>query len=379
MTAIGGLAVLTSQAAAQRAPSLGWVRMPGAEACISTRALAERVERRLQRDVFVSASQSELAVEGRVAPGDGPNSWVATLVMSDPDGRVLGQRELRAEGQRCAVLDESLTLVIAIAIDPGSGLGSTVGAAATGTQGGDPGALSDGTERLIEQLGLTETDEQTLIAELTLTGPDTPGSQPAASGDPEGNLKTRPSPEAARPPSRRSTDRKSDEIQLSASGGALMGALPRPAATLSASLSIVSTSFWALDLGLELALPQTQLTNVGTATFSLFAAQASLCPVRPQLGALALRLCVGSRLGILFAEGENFERNETPAGTWAELLGAAKFIYYFKKWFVQAEGTAGTAFVRDRFLFRGRDNDLAFLHRASALIGRASIGLGVRF
>src|SRR5262249_39169402 len=54
---------------AERATSsLNWVRLPGSEECITARALATAVEGRLGRAVFVSASQGDLSIEGRVEP-----------------------------------------------------------------------------------------------------------------------------------------------------------------------------------------------------------------------------------------------------------------------------------------------------------------------
>src|SRR5689334_7531634 len=47
---------------AQRTSSLSWVRLPGAETCIPTQTLAERVEQRVGRQVFVSASQADLSL-----------------------------------------------------------------------------------------------------------------------------------------------------------------------------------------------------------------------------------------------------------------------------------------------------------------------------
>ena len=65
----------SSPAAAQtgRTSSLSWLRMPGADACIATQALARSVEERLGRHVFVSASAADVSVEGRIEKrGKGP-------------------------------------------------------------------------------------------------------------------------------------------------------------------------------------------------------------------------------------------------------------------------------------------------------------------
>lgn len=93
--------------------SLSWVRLAGAEQCIATHELARRVEARLGRRSFVSASQAELSFEGRIERDARHDAWLATVVVSDRQGRMLGRRELRARGAECAAIDSSLAYVFA--------------------------------------------------------------------------------------------------------------------------------------------------------------------------------------------------------------------------------------------------------------------------
>src|SRR5947207_14748467 len=113
---------VASAAHAQRRSSLSWVRLRGTEDCISTQALAERVEQSVGHALFGSASQADLSPEGHVERTGKPSAFVATLVVSDRRGQVLGRRVLRAPGDDCAALTASLVLVIAIAIDPRAAL-----------------------------------------------------------------------------------------------------------------------------------------------------------------------------------------------------------------------------------------------------------------
>src|SRR5262245_9058418 len=77
------LVAFAPAARAQRTSSLGWVRLAGAEQCIATQQLAQRVEQRVGRAVFVSASQADLAIEGRVERAPDADAFVVTLVVSD--------------------------------------------------------------------------------------------------------------------------------------------------------------------------------------------------------------------------------------------------------------------------------------------------------
>ena len=101
--------------------SLGWVRGAGAEVCIGTRALAEAVEARLGRQVFVSAARADVAVEGQIERGPA-GAWRATITVAGEGGRALGTRELQSEAASCRELDEQLALVIAVMIDPDAAL-----------------------------------------------------------------------------------------------------------------------------------------------------------------------------------------------------------------------------------------------------------------
>lgn len=102
-------------------PSLNWVRLPGADSCICPGELARKVEARLGREVFFSSAAADVAVEGHIGPRK-KSGWVAMLVISDKDGKILGSRKLETEEADCRALDEALALVIAVSIYPQSGL-----------------------------------------------------------------------------------------------------------------------------------------------------------------------------------------------------------------------------------------------------------------
>jgi hypothetical protein len=96
--------------------SLSWVRMPGAEACASSAALARAVEQRLARRVFVSAADADLAVEGRAERTDA--GWRAVLSVTEADGTVLGERTLESAEPECDALGRRVALTVALMIDP---------------------------------------------------------------------------------------------------------------------------------------------------------------------------------------------------------------------------------------------------------------------
>ncbi len=116
------LASGSAAAEAGRTSSLSWLRMPGADSCIATQALARSVEERLGRHVFVSAAEADVSVEGRIEKrGKGPG-WHAVITVRDGKGALLGTRDVDRPDTSCETMSEPLTLIIAVMIDPDASL-----------------------------------------------------------------------------------------------------------------------------------------------------------------------------------------------------------------------------------------------------------------
>lgn len=100
----------------ERTSSLSWVRMPGAEGCLASAPLARAVEDQLDRHVFVSAADADLAVEGRAERVD--DGWRAVIQVTDAEGAILGERTLESAAEACDELGEMATVAVALMIDP---------------------------------------------------------------------------------------------------------------------------------------------------------------------------------------------------------------------------------------------------------------------
>ena len=116
------LSCLASSAVAQepdvapgRTASLGWVRLPGAEACPTAQALAQATEAVLGRPAFVPPADAGLAIEGRVEPREG--GFRATLAVTDASGASIGERVADVDGA-CDQLLDPLAIALAILVDP---------------------------------------------------------------------------------------------------------------------------------------------------------------------------------------------------------------------------------------------------------------------
>jgi hypothetical protein len=99
-----------------RTAALSWVRLPGAETCPSTQALAQAAEAILGHTVFVSASSASLSFEGRAEPRAG-GGFRATIRVADALGAPLGERVVEVEGT-CDTLLDPLAIVLAVLVDP---------------------------------------------------------------------------------------------------------------------------------------------------------------------------------------------------------------------------------------------------------------------
>lgn len=96
--------------------ALNWVRMPGAESCVSPQALARATEARMARRVFVSIADASLSIEGRIERVRAPDGWRAVIRAARAAGEV-GSREVRVASPDCAAIDERVVVVVALLLD----------------------------------------------------------------------------------------------------------------------------------------------------------------------------------------------------------------------------------------------------------------------
>src|SRR5688572_24899885 len=110
--------LVASRASADTRPThiLRWTRGPGAESCIDAQMLATAVEERLGRVVFAEQATPAVIIEAHVARATA--GWHVAIAVRSADGKPLGARELDEPAADCRALDEALSLVIALIVDP---------------------------------------------------------------------------------------------------------------------------------------------------------------------------------------------------------------------------------------------------------------------
>lgn len=368
------LMALALPAQAQRTSSLGWVRLEGAEQCIATQELAQRVEQRVGHAVFVSAAQADLAIEGRVERAADADAFVATLVVSDRSGRELGRRVLRAPGGDCRALEPALVLVIAIGLDPDAALPATQ----------QPAGLSSDTQALLSQLELPKTNEQAL-RDLAVPDPNAVRPEPTAV-----DLETppeRPQHAAGKPASQELPPLPAEPVNRATVTIGItgeVGVLPDTALGGTLRITLAIGAFWPLELSVTGLLPDRQAlaASPGVAEIGLIAAGLALCTPSNAMRTLEFFACAGPRAGALDAHGDGFAQDRATTSPWFELaaLGATRLrLGAARSWVLQLTVAAGAPMIRDAFRYEDEQGRMRDLFRAEPVVGRIELGTGVSF
>jgi hypothetical protein len=331
--------------------------------------LAERVEQRLERPVFVLDGSSLLSVDGSVQPST--SGFTVRLALSDRSGRVLGERVIESVDPDCRKLDEAVVLVIAVTLFPRRLL-----AAGSGM------ALDTGTERLLEELFQNEPAELD-ATELQPPRAAEPDAVPAASEVPEVMALAADSvgsiPDAARQPGQRSRQL----FRVSASGVVTAGYLPTLAPGIEVAVTLAPEGFWPVRLAAAYFPEQERRATAlssGTTSFALSQASLTACPW--QTGAeLRLQLCTGLAFGLLravstgYARG-SFHQSDPMVDGYAQLDLHWRVLHHG---LLQLGAGLTLPLIQHSYAYQGLDAQPLQLFRTAQLTGRIGLGLGVGF
>lgn len=292
--------------------SLNWVRLPGAESCVTARALAESIERRLQRTVFVSNSQGDLAVEGRIERTN--ERWIATVAITRANGESLGARTLTSEAPQCHALDESIELVLLLAIDPDA-LSRAVPTIAQPPQ--QPPAREEPIVRTVERVRIVE--RPVVRVERVTVSPPSPWRWGFALG-----------------------------------GGASIGVTPSIAPIVWGAAEIAPPRFVAIELsgGGGASIERSTNANVGVSVDAAFAFGAvALCPRATIAARARLGGCVGAQVGALRWSTEGAAGRRTDDFVLAAASARASAALIVRRPFeLQLDAGAIVPFVRPKFV-----------------------------
>jgi hypothetical protein len=281
------------QALPAHGPSLNWVRLPGADGCIAPVELANRVEQRLGRAVFVRANDAILVIEGRVGPAVG-GGFSAVLRVSDPDGTLYGSRELHVATADCHELDDIMALVIAITIrheHAGAGieLPAQIAAQLDALFASEPSALDP------SDLPKARAEPSAAPAPIPQAAPLTAAAPPAS-------------------------------WQFGAKAGMALETGIQPRAAFSADVRVYAAfaGFGVVGLSGLFSVPQTQAVASGQLDHRFIAFGAQLCPPAWRIWLSEFALCGELRVGRLSVDPSGFLVQYGAAHeVWAELVPSA--------------------------------------------------------
>ena len=336
---VGAFLLVSTPASAEagRTSSLSWLRMPGADACIATQALARNVEERLGRHVFVSAAEADVSVEGRVEKRKGAAGWHAVITIRDSKGVLLGTRELDRPDAPCDGMNDPLALVIAVMIDPDTNLTST------------PAPLGPA------------------LPALPVDPPKPPAVIPPPVIDP-------PPPPPPKSPLR---------VEGGVAGAVSLGLAPEvdPGAVISGILYPPG-----IPIGLRgytgLFLPLETEKDGARGTFDLFYVGGALCPTLRRKVATGM-ICIGGQLGVIRSHAETMDRGieEKSLPLWNGVTEARVTVPILAPVALTA-GVAGIVpLLRPTFQYTRSDVRLGQenLHKVSPVAFSADLGIAFFF
>jgi hypothetical protein len=342
LTAVGWLVRATPGQAdeGQVTGALEWHRADGAEGCIDRETLAERVDRQLGRPAVVAASRGDVTIEGRVERAPAGRPGFRAHLTAARDGSPLGARDLGTDRAECAALDDSLTLVVALLIDPEHVLAER---APPSPAPPSPPAASDATLSPREWAGVRE---------------------PWSPAVPEHDVPavTRRSPWRA---------------ELDASGELLVGLMPSPAPGLRAAVSLLPASIPAVELGVEWFSNESTGSAAGGGSFGLVEGSLDVCPTIGRWSRLRLAACGGVDAGAMTAQGFGFSHLESHAEATVALGAGARATFHIAGPLLAFAGLrALVPLVRPDFVYADGAGKTPLIYQPAAVGGAAEVGLG---
>jgi len=320
--------------------ALSWSRGEGARQCISSHALAKAVEARLGRSVFVSPADAEYMLEARIEGT--PSQWSATISLQDREGRRVGQRDLTSTERDCRALDQSLSLMLALAIDPNATLAAANPPVAPPTS--VPTAPS-----WIEST-------RVIIPPRTL----------------DGRAESRPPPvEPPRAPAAYA------EGSLRLSFGMLPGTAV-PGVEVAAMIPLQES--WIVRAGAGGWMPAQGEGADGGVFISQFSAALGVCG-RIRGTAAFLLFCAGVEPGLLAASGYGFNRTIEVDRRFTLMAGpgAKVGIHLGGPIWAQLGGDLLVPIIRHQFYYLNADNTPVGVFRSAAITGAASVAVLLAF
>lgn len=340
-------------------PGINWVRLDGAEGCLSAVALVERVEARVRELRFTSTHEADLFVDGSVQRA-ASGGWDVRLEVSARDGKVNGRRDMHFDGETCDVIDDGVALVIAVTLYPEAGLANA----------GIP-LDADTAGRLDALFGEEPSDpEADSLATASAPQPSAADQQPRPA---ERRLQPVLQP-AHEPPW---------NLYVDIAGFGAVGQLPGASVGVAGHIELDWPGLWPIEIGARIfrdGQTRAPSPDQGRGRFELLLASIATCPWSPAwLPALAV--CAGVEAGRLRAESSGFAVTPPTANdTVANLLASGLLrVRVSDALHLRAEVAVVLPLIQHEYTYRSAAAERVSLYRMPQVAARAEIGAGMRF
>lgn len=328
-----GLSASSAHAEGTVTSALSWIRLPGAESCITTPELGVRIEGHLGRPVLVSPTAADVSIEARVARTAARDPrYKAVVGGTRRDGTPIGTREIVSPTNDCRSLDDGLVLVIALMIDP-----DALAPAPREAQPAPPPVSPAVTREIVH--------ERVVVHEVERV--------PAQS-----------------PPW---------IVQGALSGGASFARLPGVAPATGLSLRAGPSRLVAFEVSFGVVPSQTLEVGARAVDYTLLEGGLAFCPtvafgMRVDVGG-----CLGARVGAIRSRGRGFGADREVDRGLADIgIGPRVTVGIAGPVFALASAAALVPLVRQETTVTDAGS-VVVLDRRGALGGEVGIGVGVRF
>lgn len=358
--------LLASGALAEQ-PGLGlnWVRLGGAESCVTATQLMNQLEARVGRILFVRSGEATLSIDGYVAKVGEPQGWAVTLELSDAHGKVLGQRDLGVlPGSDCKVVADTALLILDLTLDPDGSLGSGI-------------PLAPEIQHELDELlrgEPSELDPSTLPRSKPLP-PNSPNSPGSRSSSPGLSSSTRVKPAANEPEPPPAVGGEGGGPGFDASALAGIGELPGVGLGVAVHATLPTRVGLTVELGVASAPTQQAGDGASGADFTLLLGTLALCPWQP---VPVLSLCGGAEYGSQRVSPTGLGQALPASQPLVDLLAyASTRVSLLGPLFLQARVGAVVPVLRNAYRYRSLEG-VRTLYRTAAVGGRAELGLGLQ-
>lgn len=325
--------------------ALNWVREPGAEGCVSSRALSRMLEK-VTGPVLRTEEEATLSVECSVRR-DAARGFQVRIRVLNRAGTAIGERELSTRGPECSALTQSVLLVIAMIVSPES------------VERGLPNEVLD---------QLSESRRQEALAQVTDTTP-TPPAEPQLDSQPK-------SPERAIAPSPRA--------RVEALGALLLGYGFVPGFTPGVRVGARVTTLrgWSASLAGDLWAPRnvavdTLRTLDGGVDFGAVHLASALCGDLLAARRFAFGACAGGIVGARWADARALASRSGELTPYVALtLGTEARFELSSRWALRAGATTLLSLARQRFMYRDYQGDEHALFEPSHVASLFHLELG---